>query len=81
MIKRTFPRAAFFGLIAALLLPALQGVAQDALTRRIVHTNPTAYRPPPPSTAGPGRHQKVWLPVERTMTTQKNYPVVHYDEV
>jgi hypothetical protein len=26
-------------------------------------------------------HQKVWPPVERTMTTQKNYPVVLYDEV
>jgi hypothetical protein len=26
-------------------------------------------------------HQRVWPPVERTMTTQKNYPVVLYDEV
>ena len=26
-------------------------------------------------------HQRVWPTVERTMTTQKNYPVVLYDEV
>jgi hypothetical protein len=26
-------------------------------------------------------HQRVWPPVERMMTTQKNYPVVLYDEV
>jgi hypothetical protein len=26
-------------------------------------------------------HERVWPPVERTMTTQKNYPVVLYDEV
>jgi hypothetical protein len=26
-------------------------------------------------------HQRVWPPVERTMATQKNYPVVLYDEV
>ena len=26
-------------------------------------------------------HQRVWPPVERTMTTQKNYPVVLDDEV
>jgi len=26
-------------------------------------------------------HQRVWPLVERTMTTQKNYPVVLYDEV
>ena len=26
-------------------------------------------------------HQRVWPPVERTMTTLKNYPVVLYDEV
>jgi antibiotic biosynthesis monooxygenase (ABM) superfamily enzyme len=26
-------------------------------------------------------HQRVWPPVEKTMTTQKNYPVVLYDEV
>lgn len=26
-------------------------------------------------------HQRVWPPVERTMTTQKDYPVVLYDEV
>ena len=30
--------------------------------------------------ASPG-HQRVWPPVEKTMTTQKNYPVVLYDEV
>jgi hypothetical protein len=30
--------------------------------------------------ASPG-HQRVWPLVERTMTTQKNYPVVLYDEV
>jgi hypothetical protein len=27
------------------------------------------------------RHQRVWPPVERTMTTVKDYPVVLYDEV
>jgi hypothetical protein len=26
-------------------------------------------------------HERVWPPVERAMTTQKNYPVVLYDEV
>jgi len=26
-------------------------------------------------------HQRVWPPVEKFMTTQKNYPVVLYDEV
>ena len=26
-------------------------------------------------------HQRVWPLVERTMTTQKNYPVVLYDEI
>ena len=26
-------------------------------------------------------HERVWPPVERMMTTQKNYPVVLYDEV
>jgi antibiotic biosynthesis monooxygenase (ABM) superfamily enzyme len=26
-------------------------------------------------------HQRVWPPVERMMTTQKNYPVILYDEV
>ena len=26
-------------------------------------------------------HQRVWPPVERTVTTLKNYPVVLYDEV
>ena len=26
-------------------------------------------------------HERVWPPVERTMTTLKNYPVVLYDEV
>ena len=26
-------------------------------------------------------HQRVWPPVERTMTTLKDYPVVLYDEV
>jgi hypothetical protein len=26
-------------------------------------------------------HQRVWPPVERTMTTVKDYPVVLYDEV
>ena len=26
-------------------------------------------------------HQRVWPPVERTMKTQKDYPVVLYDEV
>jgi antibiotic biosynthesis monooxygenase (ABM) superfamily enzyme len=26
-------------------------------------------------------HQRVWPPVERTMTTRKDYPVVLYDEV
>ena len=26
-------------------------------------------------------HQRVWPPIERTMTTLKNYPVVLYDEV
>jgi hypothetical protein len=26
-------------------------------------------------------HQRVWPPVEKTMTTTKNYPVVLYDEV
>jgi len=26
-------------------------------------------------------HQRVWPPVERTMTTLENYPVVLYDEV
>jgi hypothetical protein len=26
-------------------------------------------------------HQRVWPPVERTITTQKTYPVVLYDEV
>ena len=26
-------------------------------------------------------HQRVWPPVEKTMTTQKNYPVALYDEV
>ena len=26
-------------------------------------------------------HQRVWPPVERTMTTTKDYPVVLYDEV
>jgi hypothetical protein len=26
-------------------------------------------------------HQRVWPPVEKTMTTQKNYPVILYDEV
>jgi hypothetical protein len=26
-------------------------------------------------------HQRVWPTVERTMTTQKNYPVVLYDEI
>ncbi len=26
-------------------------------------------------------HQRVWPPLERTMTTQKNYPVVLYDEM
>ena len=26
-------------------------------------------------------HQRVWPPVERTMTTQKDYPVILYDEV
>jgi hypothetical protein len=26
-------------------------------------------------------HQRVWPPLERTMTTQKNYPVVLYDEL
>jgi hypothetical protein len=26
-------------------------------------------------------HQRVWPPVERMMTTQKDYPVVLYDEV
>lgn len=26
-------------------------------------------------------HERVWPPVERTMTTQKDYPVVLYDEV
>jgi hypothetical protein len=26
-------------------------------------------------------HQRVWPPVESTMTTLKNYPVVLYDEV
>ncbi len=26
-------------------------------------------------------HQRVWPPVEKTMTTQKDYPVVLYDEV
>ena len=30
--------------------------------------------------ASPG-HQRVWPLVERTMTTQKDYPVVLYDEV
>jgi antibiotic biosynthesis monooxygenase (ABM) superfamily enzyme len=30
--------------------------------------------------ASPG-HQRVWPLVEKTMTTQKNYPVVLYDEV
>ena len=28
-----------------------------------------------------GGHQRVWPLVERTMTTQKDYPVVLYDEV
>jgi len=26
-------------------------------------------------------HQRVWPPVEKTITTQKTYPVVLYDEV
>jgi hypothetical protein len=26
-------------------------------------------------------HQRVWPPVERTMTTRQDYPVVLYDEV
>jgi mannose-6-phosphate isomerase-like protein (cupin superfamily) len=61
MIKRTFPRAAFLGLTAALFLPTLQGVAQDALARRIAHTDPKAYRPSPAVHGGAGTMSFVGL--------------------
>ena len=41
----TISRAVFLGLVVSLLWPAVQQVAQDTLGRRIVHTDPTTFRP------------------------------------
>jgi mannose-6-phosphate isomerase-like protein (cupin superfamily) len=52
---RTLSRAAFVGLaLSLLLLPAVPQIAQDSLTRRIVHANPAAYRPSPAVHGGAG---------------------------
>ena len=41
----TISRAVFIGLVVTLLWPAVQQAAQDTLARRIVHTDPSSFRP------------------------------------
>jgi len=41
----TISRAVFIGLVVTLVWPAVQQAAQDTLARRIVRTDPTAFRP------------------------------------
>jgi len=57
----------------------LQGTAPSAHTYRFeLEFESEALRQQWIASAG---HQRVWPLVERTMTTQKDYPVVLYDEV
>jgi mannose-6-phosphate isomerase-like protein (cupin superfamily) len=51
---RILSRAAFIGLVLTLLWPAVPQIAQDVLARRIVHTDPAAFRPSPAVHGGAG---------------------------
>lgn len=51
---RILSRAAFIGLTMTLLWPAVPQIAQDSLARRIVHTDPAAFRPSPAVHGGAG---------------------------
>jgi mannose-6-phosphate isomerase-like protein (cupin superfamily) len=62
-----------------LLLPAVPKMAQDALTRRIIHTDPAAYRPSPAVHGGAGTMQFTALLNRGAVTPEFNF--LHRGEI
>jgi len=78
-LLRILSRAAFVGLALIVLWPAVPQIAQDALTRRIVHTNPAAYRPSPAVHGGAGTMQFTALLNRGVVTPEFNF--LHRGEI
>jgi mannose-6-phosphate isomerase-like protein (cupin superfamily) len=79
LLRIILSRAAFVGLALIALWPAVPQIAQDALTRRIVHTNPAAYRPSPAVHGGPGTMQFTALLNRGAVTPEFNF--LHRGEI
>src|SRR5437773_7338939 len=76
---RILSRAAFVGIALIVLLPAVPQIAQDALTRRIVHADPAAYRPSPAVHGGAGTMQFTALLNRGAVTPEFNF--LHRGEI
>jgi mannose-6-phosphate isomerase-like protein (cupin superfamily) len=72
-------RAGFVGLALLLVVPAVPQIAQDALTRRIVHTDPAAYRPSPAVHGGAGTMRFTALLNRGAVTPEFNF--LHRGEI
>ncbi len=76
---RSLSRTAFVALTLFLILQAVPQSAQDALTRRIVHTDPAAYRPSPAVHGGAGTMQFTALLNRGAVTPEFNF--LHRGEI
>jgi mannose-6-phosphate isomerase-like protein (cupin superfamily) len=76
---RIVSRAGFVGLALILMAPAVPQMAQDALTRRIVHTDPAAYRPSPAVHGGAGTMRFTALLNRGAVTPEFNF--LHRGEI
>jgi mannose-6-phosphate isomerase-like protein (cupin superfamily) len=77
--SRIVSRAGFVGLALILMAPAVPQIAQDALTRRIVHTDPAAYRPSPAVHGGAGTMRFTALLNRGAVTPEFNF--LHRGEI
>src|SRR6266700_3275282 len=70
---RIVSRAGFVGLALILLASAVPQIAQDAPARRIVHTDPAAYRPSPAVHGGAGTMRFTALLNRGAVTPEFNF--------
>jgi mannose-6-phosphate isomerase-like protein (cupin superfamily) len=76
---RIVSRAGVVGLALTVMAPAVPQIAQDALTRRIVHTDPSAYRPSPAVHGGAGTMRFTALLNRGAVTPEFNF--LHRGEI
>jgi mannose-6-phosphate isomerase-like protein (cupin superfamily) len=76
---RIVSRVGFVGLALILMAPAVPQIAQDAPTRRIVHTDPAAYRPSPAVHGGAGTMRFTALLNRGAVTPEFNF--LHRGEI